>query len=315
MTIAIAAAGPHAGRAVYEALKAAEKIGTQSIGGFVTFAALTKHGEILRADTQRGGSSTLFVDGERNGVDPPANVAEAIAAALISSGPDRPSPLSQFVPADAAGGLVTGHRMPSALSVNGKSMNYEALDLLVAGRTAQEAVDTVVGQNPMSDCGLIAVDRSGRVYGRNSVRILGRKDVHQAEMTLEGPAGKVIALQNAIQPYKIVAEVAVAVAHQVMRGPIVAEEWISVESGLPVRLGTESAVYCDENLKAQYAVTTDASILKGVQPASAIYLSSAVFRGEKLVGHTVGELLCVVNEGKIMTFSGQERTRLGFVHR
>jgi hypothetical protein len=42
MTIAIAAAGPHAGRVAFEGLRAAEKIGTQSIGGFVSFVALTR---------------------------------------------------------------------------------------------------------------------------------------------------------------------------------------------------------------------------------------------------------------------------------
>src|SRR5580700_10497992 len=101
MTIAIAAAGTNAGRAVFEGLKAAEKIGTQSIGGFVAFAALTKSGALERAGTQRGGSSTLFIDGDRNCVEPPRLVGEAVAAGLISSGPDRPTPLSQFVTAAA----------------------------------------------------------------------------------------------------------------------------------------------------------------------------------------------------------------------
>ena len=315
MTIAIAAAGPHAGRAVFEGLRAAEKIGTQSIGGFVSFVALTRGGEIVRFDTQRGGSSTLFVDGERCGVEPPPPVADASAAALISSGPDRPVPLSQFVTADASGGLVSGHRLPTALSVNGKPMNLEALEHLLAGRTAKEAVDIVVGENPAADCGLIAVDLVGRVHARNSERVIGRPDVHQAEMTLDDPVAKVIALQNAIQPYKIVAEVAVAVAHHVMRGPIVPEEWLSVETGLAVQPGIESAVHCDPDLKAQFVLTTDPTILKGEQSGSAIYLNSAVYRDGKLVGHTVEELLCVLKEGRITSFSGQKRTRLGFVRR
>jgi hypothetical protein len=315
MTIALAAAGPHAGRALYEGLKAAEKIGTQSIGGFVTFAALTKAGALVRSETQRGGSSTLFVDGERNGADPPLAVAEATAAALISSGPDRPTPLSQFVTADVSGGLVTGHRLPTALSINGKPMNREALEHLMAGRTAKEAIDAVIGENPASDCGLIAVDLRGQVYGRNSVRVLGRPDAHQAEMSSDAPPAKVIAFQNAIQPYKIVAEVAVAVAHHIMHGPIVADNWIEVEAGLPVRLGHENAIHCDVNLKAQFVVTVDSSILNGEQAASAIYLNSAVFQEGKPIGHTIGELLCVLKDGKIATFSGQERTRLGFVLR
>ena len=313
MTIAIAASGPRAGRAVYEALRAAEKIGTMSIGGFVTFACLTQCGDLFRSETQRGGASTLFVDGERNGVEPPPAIAEAVAAALISSGPDRPNPLSQFVPADSRGGLVTGHRLPTCFGVSGKPMNNETLELLLAGQTAKEAVDAVVGANPMSDCGLIAVDRSGLVYGRNSARVQNRSDVHTAETVLSDPPGKVIAFQNAIQPYKIVAEVAAAVAHHVMRGPIVPDEWITVESGLPVQLGDESAIYCDGELRAQYVVTIDPSILKGAQPASAMYLNSKVFRDGAIVGRTVGDLLCMMQDGKIVTYSGQKHTRLGFV--
>jgi hypothetical protein len=315
MTIAIAAAGSNAGRAIFEGLNAAEKIGMQSIGGFVAFAALTEAGALLRAETQRGGSSTLFVDGERNGVEPPTPVAEAVAAGLISSGPDRPTPLSQFVVAAAGVGLVTGHRLPTALGVNGKPMNLEALELLRAGRSGQEAVDAVVGQNPTSDCGLIAIDGAGRVYGRSSARVMARPDVHQAEGSLDQGPGKVIALQNAIQPNRIVAEVAVAVALHVMRGPIVPDEWIAVASGLPVRVGSESAVHCDADLNAEFVVTTDPTIVAGEQAAAAVYLNSAVFRDGRKVGHTAGELLCVLKDGKIVSFSGQERTRIGFVFR
>jgi hypothetical protein len=315
MTIAIAAAGSNAGRAVFEGLKAAEKVGTQSIGGFVAFAALTKKGTLERAETQRGGSSTLFVDGERNGVEPPRLVGEAVAAGLISSGPDRPTPLSQFVTAAAGIGLVTGHRLPTALGVNGKPMNMEALELLQAGQSAQEAVDAVVGQNPTSDCGLIAIDSAGRVYGRSSARVTAHPDAHQAEGSLDHGPGKVIALQNAIQPNRIVAEVAVAVALHVMRGPIIPDEWIAVASGLPISVGSESAVHCDADLNAQFVVTTDPTIVAGEQAAAAVYLNSAVFRDGKLIGYTVGELLCFLRDGKIVSFSGQERSRIGFVLR
>jgi hypothetical protein len=205
--------------------------------------------------------------------------------------------LSQFVAAAAGVGLVTGHRLPTALGVNGKPMNLEALELLRAGRSGQEAVDAVVGQNPTSDCGLIAIDGAGRVYGRSSARVMARPDAYQAEGSLDQGPGKAIALQNAIQPNRIVAEVAVAVALHVMRGPIVPDDWITVASGLPVRLGNESAIHCDVDLNAQFVVTTDATILAGEQAAAAVYLNSAVFREGKLVGHTTGELLCFLKHG------------------
>jgi hypothetical protein len=83
-------------------------------------------------------------------------------------------------------------------------------------------------------------------------------------MTLDEPVAKVIALQNAIQPYKIVAEVAVAVAHHAMRGPIVPEEWLSVETGLTVQPGIESAVHCDADLKAQFVIAETTGAIEGM---------------------------------------------------
>jgi hypothetical protein len=64
MTIGIAAWGPDAGHAVFEALKVAEKVGRGSIGGFAVFVAITSDGRVIRAETQRGGTATLFLQGE-----------------------------------------------------------------------------------------------------------------------------------------------------------------------------------------------------------------------------------------------------------
>ena len=110
MTIGIAARGPNAGLAIYRSLRAAERVGSGSIGGFATFAVITADGKLLRYETQRGGTSTLFIEGEITGTDPPPEVAAATRAAVISSGPDRPAPES-FLCADPLAGLVTGHRI------------------------------------------------------------------------------------------------------------------------------------------------------------------------------------------------------------
>jgi len=135
MTIGIGAYGPNAGWAVYDALKAAEKVGSGAIRGFVTFAAIGEGGVLYRADTQRGGSMTLFTEGETTGVEPPPLVATARFAGLISSGPDRPEPLAQYLTADPKGGLVTGHRIPPTTGVSGEAMNCEALGLMVSGKS------------------------------------------------------------------------------------------------------------------------------------------------------------------------------------
>src|ERR1700686_2557427 len=117
MTIGIAARGPNAGLAVYRSLRAAERVGTGSIGGFATFAAITADGKLLRHETQRGGTSTLFIEGESTGTEPPPEVAAATSAAVISSGPDRPEP-EKLLSADPLAGLVTGHRMPITIGVD-----------------------------------------------------------------------------------------------------------------------------------------------------------------------------------------------------
>ena len=114
MTIGIGAIGPNAGLAVFKGLQAAERVGTGSIGGFAVFAAISEDGPLFMSETQRGGTATLFTAGETSGVLPPSEIAAAPYAAVMSSGPDRPAPLSQFLAADPAIGLVTGHRLPNA---------------------------------------------------------------------------------------------------------------------------------------------------------------------------------------------------------
>src|SRR5699024_9962606 len=125
MTIGIAAHGPNAGLAVARALAAVEKVATGATRGYAVFAAIDSAGRLHRAETQRGGTATLFVDAEATGVAPPAEAAAAHTAGLISSGPDRPAPLTQYVPAEPGAGLVTGHRLPNAAGTSGRPVNLD----------------------------------------------------------------------------------------------------------------------------------------------------------------------------------------------
>ena len=63
MTIGIAVTGPDAGLAAFEALRAVERVSRGAIGGFVSFVAIGAEGSLLRAQTQRGGTRTLFTRG------------------------------------------------------------------------------------------------------------------------------------------------------------------------------------------------------------------------------------------------------------
>ena len=101
MTIGIAAFGPKAGAGIIAGLGAVEKIGRGAIGGFVSLVVLTDDGRLLRASVQVGGSEALFSE------ELPPEIAQAQCAGLISSGPNRPEPLSQFITAKIGVGIVT----------------------------------------------------------------------------------------------------------------------------------------------------------------------------------------------------------------
>jgi hypothetical protein len=81
MTIDIAACGPNAGLAICRRLRAVERVSTGSISGFATFAAIAADGELLRHETQRGGTSALFLEGEITGTESPPDVADATSTA------------------------------------------------------------------------------------------------------------------------------------------------------------------------------------------------------------------------------------------
>jgi hypothetical protein len=312
MTIGIGAYGPRAGYAVYAGLSAAEKIGRGAIGGFVTYAAITADGRLLRHETQRGGSTTLFIDGETTGVSPPPEVSEATAAAVISSGPERPVPLSQFLTADASGGLVTGHRLPNAMSINGTPMNVEALVHLCAGRPAQEAVDLVLDQNREADIGLIVIDLRGHAYARNSDRVKRRPDLGHARA--EDPhAGAVVeVLHNAIRPYPTLASVVASVVLGSMIGEPQPAGWITIKAGVPLVVGDENAVHVNSDLVATRVVTTDPMLGSGRHICAGIYLGSCVYREAMRLGRTMFEPITTVEDGRITQMSGQQTLRMSF---
>jgi uncharacterized protein DUF6963 len=312
VTIGIGAFGPRAGLAVYQALRVAERVGRGAIGGFVTYAAITADGRLLRAETQRGGGSTLFTDGETTGVEPPEEVANAIAAGVISSGPDRPAPLTQFLPSDGAAGLVTGHRLPNARNAGGQPINEEILALLRSGRTAREAVDAVLDRNANSDTGIIAVDRSGQVYSRNTARVLRRPDLGHARREHGSPKAVVEVLHNAIRPYPVVAALAADVALATMVGEPKEIGRVMVSAGCPVALGPEDAVLVDDDLSATKVVTTDPLLVSGRQVCAAIYLHSKVVKGGRVIGRTMFEPITSVVDGRITEMSGQKTLRISF---
>ena len=311
MTIGIAAYGPRAGLAVFKALRAAEKIGWGSIGGFASFAVITEDGRLTRYQTQRGGATTLFIDGDLTGVEPPSEVVNARTAALMSSGPDRPEPLSQFVPGDARAGLICGHRLPNTPGRDGAILNTAALQHLQQGKTPQQAIDAVLDANRQADAGLIAVNLRGQIYARNSDRVRQRPDLGWARR--EHASGAVVeVLHNAIHPAGSLAGLVADIALETMAPAFHPDNWLLVEAGIPVQLGEHGIVYVDDKLRALSVVTSDAGLLRERANGAAIYIGSDVRQGDERLGSTITEPYVVLEHGRIVSLSGQSSLRLGF---
>jgi hypothetical protein len=311
MTIGIGAHGPRAGLAVFEALQAAEAVGKGAIGGFAAFAAIGEDGRLHRHQTQRGGTRTMFTEGETTGAAPPEAVATAIAAAVISSGPDRPEPLAQFLAADTGAGLVTGHRLPNGPAASGRPLNVETLALLASGRTPREAVDTVIDANPEADVGLIAIGAGGGVHGRNSARVERRPDLGAARVEDAAAGAAVAVLHNAIRPFPVLAGLVAAVALEVMAGAPEPSCHVTICTGTPVRLGPENAIRCDGDFVATEVQTSDPVLVRGRQVGAALYLGSRVYAPDgRSLGVTMFEPIVTVEDGVIVMMSGQTMIRM-----
>ena len=169
-----------------------------------------------------------------------------------------------------------------------------------------------MARNPESDCGLIAIDLKGNVFHCNSARVLGRPDVHVAIRREYRLRAAVIAMQNAIFPRAIVAEVAAAVAMDVMRGEPSRDGFVRLDAGTPLRLGEVAAISCDADFVATKVVTTDPTLVGGPTLGSAVYLNSVIYRDDKAVGRSLTDSLCVIEDGRIVSISGQASVLIPF---
>ncbi|MEQ8354004.1 MAG: hypothetical protein RH942_00590 [Kiloniellaceae bacterium] len=309
MTIGIVASGPRAGLAVFKALQAVERVGAGAIGGFAAFAAVTA-AEVLRGETQRGGSATLFTAGERTGGDPDLAIAMAPLAGVMSSGPDRPQPLAQFVPALAGVGLVSGHRLPNMPGRDGVPVNLAVLDRLRAGRAPREAVESVLAANPAADAGIVAASLEGGIFAANSDRVAGRPDLGHARASAEGATVEV--LHNAIYPVAPLAALAAEIALDVMLARHAPDGEITLRAETPVTFGNQDCVIVDEELVALEVKTSDARVVAGTWNCAAVYLGARVLCGGKLLGATMSEPNMMVIDGRLVSMSGQREIRIGF---
>ncbi|MFW5881961.1 MAG: DUF6963 family protein [Roseicyclus sp.] len=303
MTIGIGIAGPGAGGAALAALAAVERVGRGMIGGFVSLAALDAQGRMHRAETQRGGAAALFPAGT------PDDIARAPRVALMSSGPDRVPPLSQFTPAAEGVGCLSGHRLPNMPGrPGGEPVNALALARLVDGAPPQAALDAVLADHPDADAGLIAVTVAGEVAAANSRRAAARTDA--GLLVTEGAGLKIAILHNAIFPVAGLAALAAGAAMDAAAPADGFDFEITLSAGLALSTAPPACVEIDG---AGRVVA-----LSGLPPgwAASVWQGAAAMRGAPVtregqrLGVLVSEAYCVARDGVLHSCDGQPSVRL-----
>ena len=300
MTIGIAAHGPNAGLAVVRALAAVEAIGRGAIGGFVSLVAIGVDGRIERAVIQRGGSATLF--GAAGHV--PSSIATSRVVGLMSSGPDRPEPLSQFTPADAAVGLVTGHRMPNTIGASGMNLNDEVLELMRRGLPPDEAAARVAAANPTVDAGIIALSADGRLGAANTAHVARRGDAGRVVVGDGERTAGVAVLHNAIHPHRPLAVLAAEVAMDVMQPEDRADGWILFSAGVRLVPGPVNSVDVHTEGRVQRIIVDNTQFMDG-RWSLGIGYETPVRRREERVAVVLYEPYMVVDDGRLCSIDGQ----------
>ncbi|WP_189995940.1 DUF6963 family protein [Thalassobaculum fulvum] len=297
MTIGIAARGSNAGAAVLAGLAAVEAVGSGEIRGFGVFRALGPDGTLIDAETQDGGHAELLASLDRRGLRAPAEAATV--AALISSGPNRPEPLTQFLAAGPAG-LVTGHRRPDRPGKDGVAVNLAVLKRMAVGETPESAVAAVLAANPELDAGLIAVT-AGALGMAETDRVRRRCDRGAARLSLQGGAAEVAVLHNAIQPFEGLAGLAAGAARRVLEAAPPPLPAVRLAPGPTVELGGEDGLWLAADGTVERIASANPSLAGFAGWTSgAVYLGTPVYRDGTRIGVTVTEAYCRLDDGRIL---------------
>ena len=320
MTIGIAAFGPNAGRAILLGLRAAERVGTGALGGFVAFAGIAGT-RVLRAETQRGGTRGLFGGAGLDALS--AELAGVPCAGLISSGPDRPEPLAQFVAARAGVGLVTGHRLPNAPGADGRAVNERLLDEMAAGADPAGALLRLLDEEPLLDAGLIALAVDGRRALGDTASVAGRGDVGRATslaaVAEPGDAARSVALvlHNSIEPRgslaALVAEIAAGAMAEALGEAGARPVDVRLEAGTPLRRAEDAALWVDARRRVVRIDVTDVRLLSGERQLGLGYRVPVRAADGSLLGRVAREPLLVCREGRVASVDGRGVADVGVV--
>ncbi|ULR89745.1 DUF6963 family protein [Comamonas sp. B21-038] len=289
MTIGIVASGTDAGAAVLDALLAAELFGRGAIGGFAVFAYVDADGDVQYLTTQQGGVSALGLCDE---------CWRAEAAAVISSGPNRPEPLTQFLPASPAVGFVTGHRLPNSMGAEGVPLNCSVLDEIAFGQDPQSAVDRVLQRAAELDAGLIAMDLRGRIGLRNSTRVSRRDDLGVFQCS---ESGRSLAFMfNSIYGVGDLTQGIADIAWSRLLGMESRDVFVTLSRAVSLEPGSHDVVHINEHNEIERLETANPRLLDMNRRTTVVYLSASVKRADVVLGKAVTELYLNVEAGTVV---------------
>jgi len=288
MTIGVAASGPNAGAAVRAAVLGAELLGRGAIGGFAVYGMLDEQHRVTHRVTQRGGVTSLNL---------PESWLKAQCAAAISSGPDRPEPLEQFLPGIDGVGLVTGHRLPNSPDGNGVPVNQAVLAHIAAGNSPQGAVDAVLDANPGIDAGLIALAADGRLGFGDVRRVRTRADYGRCSR--DNGRSRIALVHNSIYSHVPLAEILVDLAWSCLTGGPTAARFLYVRKALPIRASDRDRIHVTEKGEIVAVDSANPSLPFANRRTTAIYLGSQVWQDGRHVGEVLTELITEVVNGVV----------------
>ena len=225
-------------------------------------------------------------------LDLPASWRDARVAAVISSGPDRPEPLTQFRPAPTAW-AVTGHRLPNQPGADGRPLNRMALDLMAEGAPPQQAIDAVLAAHPEWDAGLIALHaqdglglgssaRGATTWARSSAR-----DSRAAWRCCTTPSTRAACWPMSWADWP---------------GPLTGQagilQWLRLEQALSLRAATCDRVTVDAAGRIIGLETADPRPAGLNRRATAVCLGAEIWRDGRLIGHARTELYVEIRDGQ-----------------
>ncbi len=297
MTIGIAVHAPGAARAALAGLEAVEAVGRGAIGGFVSLSVITPDGALHNLGVQRGGARAMLAEPLL------ATLAAAHLGVLMSSGPDRPEPLSQFTPAATDAGLMTGHRLPNMPGPDGTPPNLVALQALREGLSAEEAIARALGDAPELDAGLIAMTLGGDIALANSASVAARDDIGEA--LLVEPGLSVAVMHNSILPHEALADLAVSAIRDTL-WPRDAWTGSGTAIGLTVRDGSaERALLIDPETATPLAFEAAGPEWRRAEwEGCPVRRGDPVIAGGRVVGKVIQEAYCILRNGTVTSARG-----------